>query len=426
MAATEPQTATRMTKNTPGAVKVDSGPSPIWYGRYKAADGFHRIALCSDKTASKQMLAKLVTDAKMAQLGMVDAFEEHSKRLLVKHLEDYRRHLEAKNNNPEHIAGVIAHCRAVFDGIEARTLSELDGDKISEWLSEKRRTTNMSISTSNHYTTSVKSFSKWLVKSVRTAHNVLVHLSRLNAEHRHSRPPQGFVHRGNPPTAASYPGEHESLSWSCGRRSVLPLWRRLSDRTQSRRTGKPVSGVVRVGHEPADDPTASCLREESQGSQSAVAARPGRGPPQLSGQQARRSNRMARHLVQGGMQDDCRRSCPGPPNMACRSTGCPPTCRKGAKRLSLVYRDSEGRTLDFHATRHTFISLLAKSGVHPKMAQSLARHSTITLTMDRYTHVGLFDQAHALESLPNMLPPSPESERQTLQATGTDPPRTAP
>ena len=37
---------------------------------------------------------------------------------------------------------------------------------------------------------------------------------------------------------------------------------------------------------------------------------------------------------------------------------------------------------DFHALRHTFVSNLANS----KMAQPLARHSTITLTMDRYTH----------------------------------------
>lgn len=32
----------------------------------------------------------------------------------------------------------------------------------------------------------------------------------------------------------------------------------------------------------------------------------------------------------------------------------------------LAYCDSEGRTLDFHATRHTFITFLARSGVHPK------------------------------------------------------------
>jgi integrase len=48
----------------------------------------------------------------------------------------------------------------------------------------------------------------------------------------------------------------------------------------------------------------------------------------------------------------------------------------------LVYEDADGRTFDFHATRHSYITLLARSGVHPKMAQDLARRSTIDLTMN--------------------------------------------
>jgi hypothetical protein len=43
---------------------------------------------------------------------------------------------------------------------------------------------------------------------------------------------------------------------------------------------------------------------------------------------------------------------------------------------------------------------LARAGVHPKAAQALARHSTITLTLDRYTHVDLPDLSSALDRLP--------------------------
>jgi hypothetical protein len=49
----------------------------------------------------------------------------------------------------------------------------------------------------------------------------------------------------------------------------------------------------------------------------------------------------------------------------------------------LAYRDDADHVADFHALRHTYISNLASAGVHPKIAQALARHSTITLTMDR-------------------------------------------
>ena len=64
------------------------------------------------------------------------------------------------------------------------------------------------------------------------------------------------------------------------------------------------------------------------------------------------------------------------------------------------YRDDSDRVCDFHALRHTFISNLARGGVHPKLAQQLARHSTITLTMDRYTHTVRGELADALAVLP--------------------------
>ena len=48
----------------------------------------------------------------------------------------------------------------------------------------------------------------------------------------------------------------------------------------------------------------------------------------------------------------------------------------------LQYRDSEGRAADFHALRHTYITNLTRGNVSPRTAQALARHSTITLTME--------------------------------------------
>ena len=53
----------RVTKNTPGAVKVTKR-SKVFYGRYRNAKGDTITApLCGNKTAAQQILAKLVTDA---------------------------------------------------------------------------------------------------------------------------------------------------------------------------------------------------------------------------------------------------------------------------------------------------------------------------------------------------------------------------
>ena len=46
-----------------------------------------------------------------------------------------------------------------------------------------------------------------------------------------------------------------------------------------------------------------------------------------------------------------------------------------------------GLFADFHSLRHSYISKLIRSGVNLKVAQALARHSTIVLTADRYGHL---------------------------------------
>lgn len=76
--------------------------------------------------------------------------------------------------------------------------------------------------------------------------------------------------------------------------------------------------------------------------------------------------------------------------------------RRDLTAAGIVYRDSSGRVADFHALRHTFVTRLVKSGVSPKDAQTLARHSTITLTMDRYTHVEREASAKALGMVPGI------------------------
>ena len=67
------------------------------------------------------------------------------------------------------------------------------------------------------------------------------------------------------------------------------------------------------------------------------------------------------------------------------------------------YKDAHDRYADFHALRHTFISNLARAGVHPRNAQALARHSTIDLTMNVYTHIAMEDLVSDIEAMPPVL-----------------------
>jgi hypothetical protein len=51
---------------------------------------------------------------------------------------------------------------------------------------------------------------------------------------------------------------------------------------------------------------------------------------------------------------------------------------------------------------HQFITDMVDAGVHPKDAQALARHSSITLTMDRSAHVRPANLTVALDKLPDL------------------------
>ena len=85
----------------------------------------------------------------------------------------------------------------------------------------------------------------------------------------------------------------------------------------------------------------------------------------------------------------------------------------------LAYRDSSERFADFHSLRHTFVSWLVGGGASVSVCQTLARHSTPTLTIGVYSHPTLADHRAALEGLPSMTPPV-KREREALKMTGTD------
>jgi integrase len=63
----------------------------------------------------------------------------------------------------------------------------------------------------------------------------------------------------------------------------------------------------------------------------------------------------------------------------------------------------DGEHLDFHSLRHTCGAWLALAGCHPKVVQTVMRHSTITLTMDAYGHLFPGQVAEAIGKLPDMM-----------------------
>jgi hypothetical protein len=91
------------------------------------------------------------------------------------------------------------------------------------------------------------------------------------------------------------------------------------------------------------------------------------------------------------------------------------------KAAGIPKRDDRGRTVDVHAMRTTFGTLLSKTGTAPRTAQAAMRHSDIKLTMGVYTDPRLLDVRGAVEKLPALpLPTTPKTITNAAQATGTD------
>jgi len=75
---------------------------------------------------------------------------------------------------------------------------------------------------------------------------------------------------------------------------------------------------------------------------------------------------------------------------------------------------------DFHALRHSFLTLLGRGGVDLRTIQELADHSAPLLTA-RYSHRRIYDLHGAVDKLPGLLPnPAPKATVGVLAATGTD------
>ena len=76
--------------------------------------------------------------------------------------------------------------------------------------------------------------------------------------------------------------------------------------------------------------------------------------------------------------------------------------------------------IPWHDLRHTCLTLLLSRGVHPKFVQHLARHASIQLTLDRYSHWMPTMGKHTASAMDEALDEvdregAPEEENSTLE-----------
>lgn len=75
-----------------------------------------------------------------------------------------------------------------------------------------------------------------------------------------------------------------------------------------------------------------------------------------------------------------------------------------ARKLYKKYLEKIGVPyIKFHALRHTFATRVMEANVHPKIAQELLGHSTMSITMDIYSHVLPEQKKEAINKIKNII-----------------------
>ena len=313
----------------------------------------------------------------LVRWGLLEPERLAAGTLLTRHVDDWKAALLAKGVTRDHADLVTSRARKVLDGCGFRFHTDISATRVQRQLAELRSKDDISAQTFNFYLQAVKQFCRWMVNDRRATGSPLAHLTGLNVrtDRRHDRRalsaeeaqrlletteglPKRFGMTG-PERALLYRLALETGLRANEIRSLTPMSFEVDDGSPTVMVEAAYSKHRRADVLPLKPGTAALL---------------------------------ARHLA-------CKMPTAPVFKMPVHTSR---MIRSDLQAADIPYCDASGRYADFHALRHTFITNLARSGAHPSAAQTLARHSTITLTMDRYTHTIPEQLTAALEKLPDL------------------------
>jgi len=357
-----------------------------------------------DRRAAEIEAGKLVQHAELDAVGAGDPFRKHRATPLATHIADFKTTLSARGVVKKYLADRIDCLEAFVEWANVKVLSDVDLAKASAWIADLKarpiltsdgQPTGVTLSprTVNRHFQALRQFGLWLVRCQRIAFDPFAGLVPQNEaiDRRHVR--RSFT-----------PHEVAKLLAAARRR---PLKLAEKQRTRAGVSEPERARLVALG-----------------GARAAIYAI-AVGTGLRRGEIARLRwcdvdlERARVSVTAASAKSRREQSVDLHPNLveelkAIRPRGAPTTDLVFAKsvfpsirtfwadlaRARIPRVDAEGRVVDFHALRHTFVTWLAASGAHPRTAQALARHASIETTMERYTDVRLLDLRGTVAKLP--------------------------
>ena len=431
---------------TPGAVRRGR-----YSAKYYGTVGGKQIPLATDKQAARRILDKRRTDAALDRHGLADRYAGPAAVPLIDHVRDYESHLTAKGNTPGHVrqtAGRIS--AALVVGCHFARLADLTPAPVTEWLTRLRRNDAPVVvppgvasftpaeaaavlgvstaavragvkrhrlaaagegkarrlprstvealaagrargagpETANHYVRAVRGFCRWLVAARRLPENPLATLTLVNSK--------TDVRRGRRELTA------DEL------RSVLTAAR------SSPRAFRGLTGSDRYHLYLLAAATGFRARALANLCPSHFALA-GAAPTVTLPARFNKSGAVKVQPVPVAVATDLAAYLAGKPPAAPVWGGTWATDKRGAEMLRIdlaaagVAYETAGpdgpEYADFHALRHTYLTLAGRSGVDLRTLQVLAGHSKPELTA-RYSHRRGSDLT-AAAALPDLTVPDP-------------------
>lgn len=374
-----------------GKDKVRSEPWIVWWkdetGKRRWKRGF------TDKAKSLDLARTLDDQARAIQTGLVSLDEDRARKAqagsMAEHLSDWAKVMTSKGDQVKHIKHFHGTVARLLDSAQVEQITDITADRIQAALAELRA--QRSARTANHARTAVLAFLKWAWDDGR-----LLDLPRgLNKIRKF---PEGDAARKYVRGVLTW-SQLQQLIGVVAAQGTKIVTRRARDKTPTgTMTGPDRASVYLVamatgfradelasltpGDFRLDDPTGPYVR--------------------LRAGHSKRGKRSGQDDIQPlppGLAQDLTRYLTGRPKdkpIWALPEKTAQMIRADLALAGLEGIDQAGGRIDFHALRHSFVTHLVASGLNPKIVQQLARHSQISLTMDRYTHIAQDDVRKAM------------------------------
>lgn len=423
--------------------------SKKWYAEYIDANGEQkRVPGYTDKGATEQLAARLEREASRDAEGLGDPCRKHRKRPLSEHLDDYALVLTGKGDTQDHVKLTTGRVRDFLSGCKFRMFDDVELPKASEWLTDLRRPGPVAA-----LPTGVEAFTPSQVAKILdislTALRAAVKRHRLKATGagRGRRLPRASVQvlleRANPGRGPTTVNHYI--------RAVRGFFRWMVE--EKRASSNPLAGLtmlnerveIRRGRRelPADELQA--LFAATRASQRSFRGLTGEdrfflyltaattgfranalenltpGDFDLDAGYAvlparfNKSRKVKEQPIPGDVVEQLRAYLKDKPEGSKIWGGTWAKDHRGAEMMRI---DLEAASIpyavegpdgpeyaDFHALRHSYLTLGGRSGIDLRTLQELAGHSTSKLT-ERYSHRRLHDLAGAVKKIPSLLPPA--------------------